>query len=136
MVKKISFEIILSITIISIIFTSCDSEDSIVGSNQDTEINNVSFSVDETYLESGVLYAKGTVTNLGKLDINSPWYVEGQFYTDQTYKTKLGGNNTRISVPLEPYQSTFWVLSYSTTKVDVNQYPNFRISDLRGIYKN
>ncbi|MCP5063779.1 MAG: hypothetical protein GY936_15130 [Ignavibacteriae bacterium] len=127
---------VLTIMLLSVIFTFCDSSDNIVGSNEDVEINNVSFNVDTTYLESNVLYAKGTVTNLGTTKINSPWYVEGQFYTDQTYNIKLGGNNSRISVPLEPYQSTFWVLSYSTTKVDVNQYPNFRISDLRGIYKN
>lgn len=131
-----SFKVLLSILLLSVIFTFCDSSDNIVGSNEDIEINNVSFSVDTTYLQSNVLYAKGRVTNLGTTKINSPWYVEGQFYTDQTYTTKLGGNNTRISVPLEPYQSTFWVLTYSTSIVDVSQYPNFRISDLRGIYKN
>jgi hypothetical protein len=122
--------------LICIGFTFCNSSDSIVGTNQDTQINNVSFTVDTTYLQSSVLYAKGTVTNLGTTTIQSPWYVEAQFYTDSSYKLKMGGNYTRIGVPLEPYQSTFWSISFSTTTIDVNQYPNFRISDLRAVYKN
>jgi hypothetical protein len=126
---------ILFIVLITIFFTFCDSSDNIVGTNNDVEIKNVSFTIDTTYLQSSVLYAKGTVTNLGKTTIESPWYVEAQFYTDSTYKLKMGGNYTMIGVPLEPYQSTFWSISFSTTKIDVNQYPNFRISDLRAIYK-
>lgn len=127
---------ILFILLIIFVFTFCDSSDNIVGTNNDVEINNVSFTIDTTYLQSSVLYAKGTATNLGSTSIQSPWYVEAQFYTNSSYKLKMGGNYTRIGVPLEPYQSTFWSLSFSTSTIDVSEYPNFRISDLRAIYKN
>jgi len=127
---------ILCILIVLLISTSCDSPtNSVVGSKQDVEIKNVSFVIDTTYLENSLMYAKGKTTNLGTKSITSPWYVEAQFYTDSTYKIKLGGTYTKIGVPLEPYQSTFWAISFSTTTVDLNKYPNFRVSDLRAIYK-
>ena len=119
-----------------LLFTFCDSPtNSTVGSKEDVKIENVSFIIDETYLESSIFYAKGKVTNLGNSPIESPWYVEAQFYTDSTYRLKLGGNYTKIGVPLEPYQSTFWSMSFSTSTVDLNKYPKFRVSDLRAIYK-
>jgi hypothetical protein len=77
---------ILFILFIIFVFTFCDSSDNIVGTNNDVEINNVSFTIDTTYLQSSVLYAKGTATNLGSTSIQSPWYVEAQFYTDSSYK--------------------------------------------------
>ncbi len=129
-------KIILLILLAIMTFTFCDSDsDSIVGSVEDIEINNVSFIVDSTYEESSVLYATGRATNLGTKNIMSPWYVEAQFYTNSTYSTKLGGNSKEIKVPLEPYQSTFWTITFSSSTIDVNLYPNFRVSDLRAIYK-
>ncbi len=130
------FKNVLFILVVFLTFTFCDSSSNIVGSNEDVEINNVSFIVDTTYLMNSQLYAKGRVTNLGTKSTESPWYVEAQFYTDSTYKLKLGGDYTEIGVPLDPYQSTFWTLIFSTSTVDVNEYPNFRVSDFRAIYKN
>ena len=128
---------ILIILPICITFTFCDSQsDSIVGSIEDVEINNVSFIVDSTYEEASKLYAKGRATNLGTKNIQSPWYVEAQFYTNSSYSTKLGGNYTEIKVPLEPYQSTFWTVTFSSSTIDVNLYPDFRVSDLRAVYKD
>jgi hypothetical protein len=120
-----------------LLFTFCDSPtNSTVGSSTDVIIENVSFKVDTTYLESSSLYAKGQVTNLGNTTIQSPWFIEVQFYTDSTYKLKLGGAYTKIGVPLKSNQSTFWTLNFSTNNVDVNKYPNFRVNDLRAIHKN
>ncbi len=128
---------VLLVLLTILTFTFCDSQtNSIVGSKDDVEITNVSFIVDTTYSGTSLLYAKGRVTNLGTKIIESPWYVEAQFYTNSTYKLKLGGNYTKIGVPLEPYQSTFWTLTFSTATVDVNEYPNFRVSDFRAIYKD
>ena len=128
---------ILFILLVFITFTFCDSEsDSIVGSIEDVEINNVSFVIDSTYEEASKLYATGTVTNLGTENILAPWYVEAQFYTNSSYSTKLGGNYTEIKVPLEPYIETFWTITFSSSTIDVNLYPNFRVSDLRAIYKD
>jgi hypothetical protein len=129
---------LLSAVILFFLFNiSCDSNDSIVGSNQDTSISNLLFTVDTTYLNSsgGVLVASGIVKNRSNNMVESPWYVEAQFYTDRSLRTKLGGNYTQIGVPLSRDQSTFWTISFSSSNVDVRNYPNFAVSDLRGIYK-
>lgn len=112
-------------------------EESVVGSTGDTQINNVVITVDTTYLESSPdrMVARGRVTNSGATAISAPWYIEGQFYTDPSFRTKLGGNYTRISVPLTRNQETFWTITFSSTNVDVRLYPNFRVRDLRAIYK-
>lgn len=111
-------------------------EENIVGSDNDTEIRNMSFVVDTTYISGSSLYARGKVQNKGSARVSPPWYVEAQFYTDSTYVTKLGGNNTTINAPLDPNQQTFWTISYSSTQTDVRQFPKFRVKDIRAIYKN
>lgn len=121
------------------IFASCEvnSGSTVVGSGNDTQISGVTFTVDTLYVDasgSGQLVARGLAK--ASSNISSPWYVEGQFYTDSTLTVKLGGNDTQIGVPLSPGQSTFWTIYFSTTSVDVRQFPNFRIGDLRAIYKN
>ncbi len=127
----------ISLILISVFIFSCDESDPVVGSNQDTAIPNLSFTVDTTYLETSTsrLFAQGTVKNNGSSSVTSPWYVEAQFYTDATLRTKLGGSYTQIGVPLSRGQSTFWTINYSSSNVDVKNYPNFAVSDLRGIYK-
>lgn len=128
----------LLIIFISLFIISCEtSTESTVGSTQDTTIPNLSFTVDTTYLDgsAGKLIAKGTVKNNGNSSVSSPWYIEGQFYTNATLSTKLGGNYTQISVPLSRGQSTFWTIDFSSSNVNVINYPDFAISDLRGIYK-
>jgi uncharacterized protein YcfL len=125
------------VILISLFIISCESNDTVVGSNQDTVIPNLIFNVDTTYLNSsdGTLVASGTVTNRSNNKVESPWYVEAQFYTDRSLRTKLGGNYTQIGVPLSRDQATFWTINFSSTNADVRNYPNFAVSDLRGIYK-
>lgn len=117
--------------------SSCEQGDTIVGSSNDTQINGVTFTIDTTYMDatgSGQLVARGRVK--ASVNINPPWYVEGQFYSDSTMSTKLGGANTQIGVPLSPGQSTFWTIHFYTSAVDVRQFPGFKVGDLRAIYKN
>lgn len=109
----------------------------VVGSGSDTKIEGATFQVDTTYLDatgSGQLVASGLVK--ASAQVVAPWYVECQFYTDSTLKVKLGGNDTQISVPLSAGQSTFWTIKFYTSTVDVRQFPNFAVGDLRAIYKN
>lgn len=118
---------------------SCDigSGNSVVGSGVDTEIKGVTFTPDTTYVDasgSGQLVAQGLAKT--SVNISAPWYVECQFYTDSTMTVKLGGNYTEIEVPLSPGQSTYWTIHFYTSTVDVRQFPDFRIGDLRAIYKN
>jgi hypothetical protein len=132
--RLILFAIFLSV---SLLLISCEEGETTVGSNQDTLISNLSFTVDTTYLDvqNSKLVAKGVVRNFGNAQVTSPWYVECQFYTNSSRTTKLGGNYTQIGVPLSNGQSTFWTITYSSTNVNVNDYPDFAIGDLRGIYK-
>jgi hypothetical protein len=123
--------------LVSLFIISCEEQEPVVGSNEQTTIQNLSFTVDTTYLDSqnSRLVAKGTVKNNGNSQVTSPWYVECQFYTNASKTTKLGGNYTQIGVPLSNEQSTFWTINYTSSNVDVNDYPNFAVGDLRGIYK-
>lgn len=133
--KKIFY---LFSTFIPLLMLSCtEPGESVVGSNQDRQITGLSFLVDTTFFEgpSNRLVAKGTVTNNSSNKITSPWYVEGQFYSDATFRIKLGGNYSQIGVPLSKGQSTFWTIYFSSTNVNVADYPNFQIGELRGIYK-
>lgn len=122
---------------ISFLLTSCDESEPVVGSTSDTSIPNLSFTVDTTYLDSpnNRLVAKGTVKNIGISQITSPWYVECQFYSNSSMTSKLGGNYTQIGVPLTKNESTFWTITYYSSNVNVNNYPNFAVGNLRGIYK-
>jgi hypothetical protein len=128
---------VLFAVIISLLITSCDESETTVGSDMDTVIPNLSFTVDTTYLDAANnrLVAKGSVKNNGSSKVTSPWYVECQFYSNSSRTTKLGGNYTQIGVPLSNGQSTFWTINYSSSNVNVNDYPNFAVGDLRGIYK-
>ena len=108
-----------------------------VGSGSDTAIPGVVFTVDTTYITNNpaAMVARGRARNAGTATIATGWYVEAQFYTDAARTTKLGGNNTTIGVPLAPGQETFWTISFSSSNVDVRQYPSFAVGDMRAIYK-
>jgi hypothetical protein len=113
-------------------------EGTVVGSSADYTISGLAIRVDTTYVDGagqGRLVAKGTVRNNGSSGVTSPWYIEGQFYTDGTFLTKLGGNYTQVGVPLSGGQQTIWTLTFSSGNTDVRQYSGFRVGDLRGTYK-
>jgi hypothetical protein len=116
----------------------CESskEDTVVGSNKDVEISGLTFTIDRSYVSGLTMYANGTVRNEGSAKVTSPWFVEGQFYTDSTYSLKLGGDNVQISVPLDHGQGTIWNLSFYLNQGTTQIYPEFKIGNLRGIYKN
>ncbi len=106
-----------------------------VGSPLDTQIPSLTFTVDSTFTAYGQLVARGTVKNGGNSQVTTPWYVECVFYTDSTQSMTLGGNNVQMTTPLNPGQGTFWSISFSSSVVEVRNYPNFRIGNLRAVYK-
>lgn len=126
----------LSITIfLAALMLYC--ETGIVGSQNDTEIQGVVFTVDTTFISNSRLIARGLVKNATRrTTIDPPWFVEGQFYTNAAKTTKLGGDNFQINIPLSLNQETFWELSFSSSIVNVQDFPDFVISDLRAILKN
>ena len=119
--------------------SSCEDEsgNTVVGTTQgNTDINYVSFTVTELEVSSSSLKASGTVKNNGNKTITSPWYVETQFYADSTLSLKLGGNRTRIGVPLEAGVQTVWSITFSDPDIAEGNYPNFRVSNFRAYYTN
>ncbi len=131
----------LSAALALFLFLGCEvngAGESTVGSSKDTQINYLSFTIDTTFVQGSpvALVAQGKVKNIGSTATTPPWYVEATFYTDSTYTTKLGGNYATIQVSLSAGQETFWKIQFSSSNTDVRNYPNFRVLDLRGIYKN
>ena len=108
-----------------------------VGSSDDIEIEHVAFATDTTYMSEGEdLIAKGIITNTGSDTIQAPWVVEGQFFTNAVKNVKLGGDQCKIYVPLEPDKSTFWRLELSTSNADLGDYPDFVVGELRAVYED
>jgi hypothetical protein len=131
---KVLFVLILSS--LSFFAFVCEKSNPVVGSNKDVEISGLVFTIDRSYVSGTTMYANGTVRNDGSGKVTSPWFVEGQFYTDSTYTMKLGGSNIQITVPLNQGQGTVWNLSFTPSQISAQYYPRFKVSDLRGIYKN
>ncbi len=125
--------------ILSLALVSCEvtMHDSPVGPPPGTGIAGVSFTVDTTYMlvNPATLVAKGTVKNTGTGNISSPWYVTCFFYSDSTMSAILGNNDNQIGVPLSPGQSTFWMITLSSTNVDVRRFPDFKVGDFSAVYK-
>ncbi len=132
---------ILTAAIVLLLFYGCDTNgtgETTTGSSKDTQINNLEFTIDSTYVQGSpaALVAQGKVKNKGTTTITSPWYVEAAFFSDSTLTTKLGGNNAQILVALSANQQTFWKVQFSSSNVNVLTFPNFKVSEIRGIYKN
>lgn len=139
--KKLKYLLLISTSLIFLLITgsSCDDESGnpVVGTTQgNTDINNVSFNVTELEVTSSSLKASGTAKNTSTKTITSPWYVETQFYADSTFSLKLGGNRTRINVPLEAGVQTVWSITFSDPDIAEGNYPNFRVSNFRAYYSN
>lgn len=126
--------------LLSIVSFSCEvtTNEGVVNPQMDSQIGNVSFTLDTTYMVSspGMLVAKGTAKNNGTETISSPWYVECSFYTDSTLTVVLGDGDDQIGVPLSQGQSAYWMISLSSANVDVRRFPAFRVGSFRATYKN
>lgn len=134
--KKRKLLIVFSAVLLNLLFLAASCEtDPVVGSDEGIKvINQVSFKITQLETSSSSLTATGTVKNTGPAKITSPWYVEGQFYADSTFTLKLGGDNDRITVPLESGVQTVWTLVFSDPDISEGQYQNFRVSNVRAFY--
>ncbi len=125
-----------TLSLISIILVfSCETAN-LTGSENVSEIENVSFSQVNTTVSNNVLIANGIITNDNQsVSISPPWYIECQYYhTNSTGNTFLiGGESTTINNALPAGISLEWTLEHHVDNVE--NYINFTISDLRA-YKN
>jgi len=124
----------LFLTFYLIIF-SCE-DTNLTGSENVSEIENVTFSNLSTSISNNTLIASGTITNNNQsLSISPPWYIECQYYYENTSENifLIGGESTLISNALPAGVSLDWTLEHQVDNPD--NYSNFIINDLRA-YKN
>ena len=118
--------------IILICLFSCEDNNGITGSENVTEIENVSFSSVVTSITENGLVADGVIKNDSQtLSISPPWYIECQFYYDDISGNTflIGGESITINNSLSPGVSLEWTLVYQTENPE--NYQNFKINDLR-----
>ena len=125
--------IILIIAALTFLGSSCE-EDPIIGPDPGKEPIRVTFTVTSQLVTSTKLSVSGKVKNIGSNTITAHWYVEGQFYSDNTYTLLLGGDVTTINLPLNPGVETLWNLELSDPDIAEGNYPNFAIRDLVAYY--
>jgi hypothetical protein len=111
----------------------CSESDPIVGSDDVFVLDKAQITVTEKSLSGSTMVAKGEVENVGSTKISPTWFVEGQFYSDSTYKLKLGGTNTAITFSLEPGEKTRFELRFSSSRDDLTEYPKFGVKGLRAV---
>ena len=119
-----------------ILIIGCENSTSgITGSENVDVIEHVNFSNIEKSLTENSLIVAGVLTNSSSsITISPPWFIECQFYYQNSGNTFLiGGENMTINNSLSPGVSVEWSMSYNVD--NPGQYENFTINDLRA-YKN
>ena len=129
---------IIPIFILSMIisFMGCENTASgLTGSDNVDVIEHVSFSnIVKTVTENSLVVNGILINSSSSITIGPPWYIECQFYYENSGNTFLiGGENTTISNSLSPGVSIEWSLTHDVDNPE--QYENFTIDDLRA-YKN
>ena len=126
------------ILLLNILFftTACENTNNgLTGSENVDVIEYVNFSNINTNITDNSLIVNGVLTNTSSsITISPPWYIEGQFYYENSGNTFLiGGENTTVNNSLSPNISIQWSLTHSVD--NPGEYENFTIGDLRA-YKN
>lgn len=118
----------------SLFLLQCD--ETLTGVEDVNELKFVDIQLTSTEYGQSVLVANGTIENKSsRTTISPPFYVEAQFYADDSYNFKLGGDNYRFSFSLAPGEKAAWKISFSSDIVNEGDYPNFAVKNLRA-YKN
>ena len=121
---------ITAILMSAIFMISCN-ENSIVGADDVSVLEDANFEITEYLFTSTELIVTGTVSNDGDDTFYPPWYIEAEFYADSTFTTKFGGTRTTINYSLAPGENTLWQLTYSSSLIVESDYPNFAVKNLR-----
>ncbi|MDD5764995.1 MAG: hypothetical protein PHW79_01905 [Candidatus Marinimicrobia bacterium] len=112
---------------------SCESP--VVTGEKDVEvISHMTFAITSRSYTSEKLTIIGTVKNEGSQIAYPIWYVEGDFYADDTYQFKFGGDNCKMNYQLAPGETTSWKLEFSSDMYIESDYPNFAVKNLRAFY--
>ncbi len=128
-----SLLITLIITALTFLGSSCE-QDPVIGPDPGKDPIRVTFTITSQLVTSNKLSVSGKVKNTGSSTITAYWYIEGQFYADNTYTLLLGGDVTTINLPLNPGVETLWNLELSDPDIAEGNYPNFALKDLVAYY--
>ena len=128
-----SLLIILIVTALTFLGSSCE-QDPVIGPDPGKDPIRVTFTITSQLVTSSKLSVSGKVKNTGSSTITAYWYIEGQFYADNTYSLLLGGDVTTINLPLNPGVETLWNLELSDPDIAEGNYPNFALKDLVAYY--
>ena len=128
-----SLLIILIIIALTFLGSSCE-QDPVIGPDPGKDPIRVTFTITSQLVTSNKLSVSGKVKNTGSSTITAYWYIEGQFYADNTYTLLLGGDVTTINLPLNPGVETLWTLEFSDPDIAEGNYPNFALKDLVAYY--
>lgn len=77
---------------------------------------------------------QGNETNNGD-EIYPVWYIECDFYTDSTFKFKLGGEYCKMNYSLDNGETTSWRTGFASDKYIESDYEYFAVKNIRA-YKN
>lgn len=110
-------------------------ENSVTGSADVRLIKNIEFTITDKINRGNELYVKGIVKNKNKSTVRPLWYVEGDFYSDNSFTLKLGGDNTSINYSLAKNETTIFELRFSSSKYNESDYPNFAVKNLRAFHE-
>lgn len=126
----------LAVIAVALLASACGPEpvEPVVQPPGTTVISDVVFAITQQDTANGALVATGTVQNTGTVPIGVPWYVAADFYGDAGYTIRLGGSYTEILTPIEANQSTFWTIRFSSSNVNVYDFPVFYVSNLKAYY--
>ncbi|MDP7465362.1 MAG: hypothetical protein QF795_03445 [Candidatus Marinimicrobia bacterium] len=131
--KKIT--LLIGITVCVIMLISCG--DGVIGSESNSTINHIEWSLDSNgyVVTNSGLKATGTITNIGDTTILAPWYVEAEFYEDSTFSFILGGDQQYHDVNLYVNVGRPWTLEFSSSDIDAWNYTDFAIKNFRAFIK-
>ena len=131
--KKIN--LFIGITVCVIMLISCG--DGVIGSESNSTINHIEWSLDSNgyVVTNSGLKATGTITNIGDTTILAPWYVEAEFYEDSTFSFILGGDQQYHDVNLYVNVGRPWTLEFSSSDIVESNYTDFAIKNFRAFIK-
>ena len=97
---------------------------------------NLEFAIIEREVTNSALIIQGNVKYLGTSMVGSPWYIEGDFYSDNSYTNIIGSDSELIEILLASGITSNWTLSFSSNDIIESEYPDFGFKNLAGYILN
>ena len=101
-----------------------------------TKLFNLDFAIIERRVTNSALIVQGNVKYLGSSMVGYPWYIEGDFYSDNSYTIIIGSDSELIEGLLASGVTSNWTLTFSSNDVIESEYPDFGFKNLAGYILN